>query len=74
MISAGAASAADMPAVPYTPYTRALPFFSPIYSWTGFYIGAMGGYGWSDEQRATIAGQTFSRSSSDLKGGFAGRP
>src|SRR5215472_6309467 len=58
MISVGTASAADMQAVPYAPYTRALPYFSPIYSWTGFYIGAMGGYGWSDELRASIGGQT----------------
>jgi outer membrane immunogenic protein len=32
----------------------------------------MGGYGWSDEVRASIGGVTFSTSSSDLKGGFAG--
>jgi outer membrane immunogenic protein len=72
MISAGTATAADMQAVPYTPYARALPYFSPTYSWTGFYIGAMGGYGWSDEVRTSIGGVTVSTSSSDLKGGFAG--
>ena len=64
MISAGTASAADMRAVPYTPYTKA-PYVSPAYDWTGFYIGAMGGYGWSDEVRASIGGLTFSTSSSD---------
>jgi outer membrane immunogenic protein len=32
----------------------------------------MGGYGWSDEVRASVGGLTFSTSSSDLKGGFAG--
>ena len=56
MISVGTATAADMQAVPYTPDTRAPPYFSPIYSWTGFYIGAMGGYGWSDELRASVGG------------------
>jgi outer membrane immunogenic protein len=66
---AGTASAADMPLG--APYTR-VPYVSPVYSWTGFYIGAMGGYGWSDEVRASIGGVTFSTSSSDLKGGFAG--
>jgi outer membrane immunogenic protein len=71
MISAGTASAADMRAAPYIPYTKA-PYVSPTYNWTGFYIGAMGGYGWSDEVRASIGGLTFSTSSSDLKGGFAG--
>lgn len=50
------ASAADLPA---RTYTKA-PIVSPAYNWTGFYIGAMGGYGWSDSQGM------------DLKGGFAG--
>jgi len=72
MISAGTASAADMRAVPYAPYTREVPYVASVYDWTGFYVGAMGGYGWSDEVRASIFGQTFSTSSSDLKGGFAG--
>jgi outer membrane immunogenic protein len=68
--SAGTAFAADMPqAGPY--YSRA-GYASPAYNWTGFYIGAMGGYGWSDETRATVGGVTFSTSSNDLKGGFAG--
>jgi outer membrane immunogenic protein len=69
--SAGTASAADMPMA--APYTRA-PLYSPspIYNWTGFYIGAMGGYGWSDTVRATIGGLAVSASSSDLNGGFGG--
>jgi outer membrane immunogenic protein len=66
---AGTAFAADMPAVPYN---RAAPYISPAYNWTGFYIGAMGGYGWSDEVRASIGGVIFSTSSNDLKGAFAG--
>jgi outer membrane immunogenic protein len=38
--SAGAAAAADIPqAQPYTPVV-----VSPAYNWTGFYLGAMGGY------------------------------
>ena len=55
------------------PYTRA-PLYSPspIYNWTGFYIGAMGGYGWSDELQANIGGLALSTSSNNLKGGFAG--
>src|SRR3954454_14920686 len=42
---ATAASAADMQA---RPYTKAPPpaLVSPAYNWSGFYIGAMGGYGW----------------------------
>ena len=69
VISAGTASAADMPSA--ASYQKA-PIVSPAYNWTGFYIGAMGGYGWSDQVRATIGGLTVSASSNDLKGGFAG--
>jgi outer membrane immunogenic protein len=65
VISAGTASAADMPNA--APYQKA-PVVSPAYNWTGFYIGAMGGYGWSD--RVTIAGVTVTNA--DLKGGFGG--
>lgn len=67
--SAGTASAADMPQA--APYQKA-PYASPAYNWTGFYIGAMGGYGWSDQVRASIGGLTASTSSNDLKGGFGG--
>jgi outer membrane immunogenic protein len=69
VISAGTASAADMPSA--APYQKA-PYASPAYAWTGFYLGAMGGYGWSDQVRATIGGLAVSASSNDLKGGFAG--
>jgi outer membrane immunogenic protein len=41
---------------------------SPAYNWTGFYIGAMGGYGWS--QSVDIAG--FVGATNDIRGGFAG--
>ena len=72
VISAASASAADMQAAaPYSPYRQA-PYAPPIYNWTGFYIGAMGGYGWSDEVRASIGGLSVSTSSNDLNGGFAG--
>ena len=56
---AGAASAADLSA-PRAAYTKA-PAVSPVTNWSGFYIGAVGGYA--------------SESTSDplpLKGGFAG--
>lgn len=57
----GAAYAADLPAPPSAPYTKAPAIVSPLTNWSGFYIGAMGGYG--------------SESTSDqfaIKGGFAG--
>lgn len=39
----GAASAADLAA---RPYTKAPVMPVEVYNWTGFYIGANGGYGW----------------------------
>jgi len=36
------------------------PPLAPVFSWTGFYIGGHGGYGWSDSQGL------------DLRGGFGG--
>src|SRR3954454_3775692 len=51
------AGAADMAA--RVPYTKAAAV-APGYNWTGFYVGAMGGYGWSRTGGA------------DFNGGFAG--
>ena len=41
------------------PYTKAAAV-APGYNWTGFYVGAMGGYGWSRTGGV------------DFNGGFAG--
>jgi outer membrane immunogenic protein len=56
---AGAACAADLPAAG-VPYSKA-PGTSPATNWSGFYIGAMGGYG--AEATSDPVG---------IKGGFAG--
>ncbi len=55
----GAAYAADLPAAP-APYTKAPAIVAPINNWTGFYIGAMGGY-------ASENSDAFG-----VRGGFAG--
>jgi outer membrane immunogenic protein len=68
--SAGTAFAADMPMA--APYTKAPYYASQVYGWTGFYVGAMGGYGWSDQVRASVGGVSVSTSSNDLQGGFGG--
>ena len=57
---AGSAYAADLPAPPSAPYTKAPAIVSPATNWSGFYVGAMGGYG--SESDATPA----------MKGGFGG--
>jgi len=57
LLLAGPALAADLSRPP--PY-KAPPPVLPVFSWTGFYIGVHGGYGWSNSQGL------------DLKGGFGG--
>lgn len=56
----GAAFAADLP-TRNTPYTKTPAMVSPATNWSGFYIGAMGGYG------SENSGDQFA-----IKGGFAG--
>lgn len=43
-LSAGAASAADMS----RPVYKAAPMVAPGFNWTGFYLGAVGGYAWGE--------------------------
>lgn len=50
------ASAADLSPRAY----HKAPALSPVYNWTGFYLGGFGGYGWMDTN------------GSNLKGGFGG--
>jgi outer membrane immunogenic protein len=57
---AGAASAADLPA-PSVPYSKVPAVVSPATNWSGFYIGAVGGYG-SENTSDTLG----------IKGGFGG--
>ena len=66
-----AATAADMPSAAPAPYQKAVSI-DPGTNWTGFYIGAMGGYGFSDSVRTTVGGLTLTTSSTDLQGGFGG--
>ncbi len=44
VLSVGAAHAADLP------LKAAPPVVAPAFSWTGFYIGAHGGYGWGQNE------------------------
>jgi outer membrane immunogenic protein len=57
------AQSADLPA-------RAPAVVAPVaYNWTGFYIGANGGYGWS---AFNVSSGSLSADIGDLKGPFAG--
>jgi len=66
--SIGAAQAADLPPRAPAP-APAVVVPAPAYNWTGFYIGANGGYGWSGAS-VTVGGVTVD--GGDLKGPFAG--
>lgn len=63
--------AADLAARPYTKAPP--PIVSPATNWSGFYIGAMGGYASSDQIRGSIPGLGGgSLNTGELDGGFGG--
>jgi len=66
LLGAASAPAADLATRPYTKAPAAPVVIGN--NWSGFYLGAMGGYGWSDSVRAN----GFSAQSSDISGGFGG--
>jgi hypothetical protein len=52
ILSAGAATAADLAARPYTKAPITAP--AAVYDWTGFYVGGNAGYGWQDDSAVTV--------------------
>lgn len=66
------ASAADLAARPYTKAPP--PMVAPIYDWTGFYIGANGGWGQSHNcwGLVPVAGAVIAAGCSDRSGGLVG--
>src|ERR1700709_2056974 len=68
----GSASAADLAA---RPYTKAPPMIAAVYDWSGFYIGANGGWGSSRKcwDAVTAAGVFLANEGChDATGGQAG--
>jgi outer membrane immunogenic protein len=65
------ASAADLAA---RPYTKAPPMIAAIYDWSGFYIGANGGWGSSRNcwDVLPVAGAVVAEGCRDATGGVAG--
>ena len=68
-IASAPASAADLAARPYTKAPP--PMIAAIYDWSGFYIGANGGWGSSHDNRFFVTGG-FPQGSYDATGGVAG--
>src|SRR6186713_2715134 len=66
------ASAADLAA---RPYTKAPPMVAAIYDWSGFYIGANGGGGWSRncwDVVTVVGGALAAEGCHDASGAVAG--
>src|SRR5262245_8568773 len=56
LVLAGAvtsAAAADLPVG--QPVMKAPPIVEAPFTWTGFYIGIQGGYGWADHEQTTVS-------------------
>ena len=74
MLSLAAGSqafAADLPSPPMQPaYAPAL--VTPVYNWTGFYVGVNGGYGWGSQNPFNIITNRFDNFSTGLSGGAFG--
>ena len=66
--SVTSASAADLAP---RPYTKAPPMVAAVYDWTGFYIGASGGYAWG-RTRWQYALAPGVNTNHDSDGGFVG--
>lgn len=49
LVALGTAPPATAADLPERPYKAPPPIAVPIYNWNGFYVGANGGYGWSNQ-------------------------
>jgi len=65
---AAPAFAADLPRPAYHPAYKA-PYYVAPFSWTGFYVGINGGYGWGT---SSWTSGPLTTGNFDLKGGFVG--
>src|ERR1700712_718783 len=65
--AAPVAQAADLTA---PVYKAAVP--APVYNWTGFYIGANGGYAWGQQDPLNVITNRFDEISINFNGGVLG--
>ena len=70
-LSAASAFAADLPTRPaYAPAPMMSP--TPVYNWTGIYVGLNGGYGWGNQDPLNLITNRFDGSSLGFSGGAFG--
>lgn len=72
LIALGAAAPALAADLAARPYTKAPPMVAAVYDWTGFYIGANGGWGSSRNSWDLLGVGTFGEGSHDADGGTIG--
>jgi outer membrane immunogenic protein len=72
LIALGAAAPAVAADLAARPYTKAPPMVAAVYDWTGFYIGANGGWGSSRNSWDLVGVGTFREGSHDADGGTIG--
>ena len=74
LIALGAAAPAVAADLAARPYTKAPPMIAAVYDWSGFYIGANGGWGSSRDCWDSCAGRRFvaNEGSHDATGGTVG--
>jgi len=72
LIALGAAAPALAADLAARPYTKAPPMIAAVYDWTGFYIGANGGWGSSRNSWDSVVGLIGPEGSHDATGGTVG--